>query len=71
VQHMVIDTGSRLPQRQMVVPAGVIRHFPKHGEHLVVDLTERQLENSPPLEEVTRIDRNWIDKTLAYYGLNL
>ncbi len=71
VHHLVIDTGNLLPQRQMVVPAGVIRHFPRHGEHLVTTLTRRELENSPPLEEVSQIDRNWIDKTLAYYGLQL
>ena len=71
VRHLVIDTGNLLPHRQMVVPAGVIRHFPRHGEHLVTSLTRRQLENSPPLEEVADIDRNWIDKTLAYYGLSL
>ena len=71
VHHLVIDTGTLLPQQQVVVPAGVISHFPRHGEHLVVNLTKQQLKDSPQLEAVDEIDRNWIDRTIAYYGLKL
>ena len=61
IRHLVVDTGTFLAERQIVVPIGLLSHFASKGNHTVLRTTREQVENSPPLEEFGAQDRNWID----------
>ncbi len=69
ISHLVIDTGKFLAARQMVVPFDLFRYLAKGGTHVVMEVTEKVLRDSPPLEHFDKVNRSWIDSLRAYYKL--
>ncbi|MEM9013073.1 MAG: PRC-barrel domain-containing protein [Pseudomonadota bacterium] len=70
LSHLVVDTGTVLPERQMVVPIKLLSHFAEEDGHTVLRTTKDAVEKSPPLEEFDGLERNWLDAVAAYYGLS-
>lgn len=69
LSHLVIDTGGFFSARQMVVPYDLLRHLAQGGTHVVVNVTQKQLEDAPPLEKFDMLNRSWVDTLRAYYQL--
>jgi sporulation protein YlmC with PRC-barrel domain len=69
LSHLVVDTGGFFSARQMVVPYDLLRHLAKGGTHVVVNVTEKLLEEAPPLEKFDMLNRSWVDTLRAYYQL--
>jgi hypothetical protein len=67
VRYVVADTGSWLPGRQVLISPHV---FPEgfRGKILRVNLTRKQIENSPPIESHKPVSRQYEEEYYRYYG---
>ena len=50
VRYVVADTGSWLPGRQVLISPHAFGNLPQAGKLLPVNLTRKQIENSPSIE---------------------
>jgi len=67
VRYLVVDTGSWLPGRQVLISPHA---FPEgfRGQSLRVNLTRKQIENSPPIESHKPVSRQFEEEYYRYYG---
>jgi len=68
VRYVVVDTGAWLPGRKVLVSPFAIRRVDVAAGRLVADLTRRQVEESPPIDEARPVSRQYEASYLAYYG---
>jgi sporulation protein YlmC with PRC-barrel domain len=67
VRYVVADTGSWLPGRLVLISPHA---FPEgfRGKILRVNLTRKQIENSPPIETHKPVSRQYEEEYYRYYG---
>jgi hypothetical protein len=67
VRYLVVDTGSWLPGRQVLISPHA---FPEgfRGKILLANLTRKQIENSPPIESHKPVSRQYEEEYYRYYG---
>ena len=67
VRYVVADTGSWLPGRQVLISP---QAFPEgfRGKILRVNLTRKQIENSPSIESHKPVSRQYEEEYYRYYG---
>ena len=67
VRYMIADTGSWLPGRQVLISPHA---FPEgfRGKILRVNLTRKQIENSPSIESHKPVSRQYEEEYYRYYG---
>ena len=67
VRYLAADTGSWLPGRKVLISPHA---FPEgfRGEILRVNLTRKQIENSPPFESHKPVSRQYEEEYYRYYG---
>ena len=65
IRYLVADTGDWLTDRQVLISPYALRAVIKEEQRLVVDLTKKQIENSPSLDSDKPVSRQFED---AYYG---
>jgi hypothetical protein len=67
VRYVVADTGSWLPGRQVLISPHA---FPEgfRGEILLVNLTRKQIEDSPSIESHKPVSRQYEEEYYRYYG---
>jgi hypothetical protein len=68
VRYVVADTGSWLPGRQVLISPHAFNGFHQAGKLLRVNLTRKQIENSPPIESHKPVSRQYEDEYYRYYG---
>ncbi len=66
VTHLVVDNGSVLRGKLLVVPFEMLRHRATGG-HLVLDITAQTLESAPQIDQIERLDRTWQENLHNYY----
>ena len=69
VRYLVADTGTWLPGRQVLISPHSLDHFNQAGKVLRVNLTRRQIENSPSIDSHKPVSRQYEEEFYAYYGL--
>lgn len=68
VRYIVVDTGKWLPGRKVLLSPSVARN-PNWANHaLPVELTRKQVENSPPIDAHKTVDRQYEETLSEYYG---
>ena len=67
--HMVINTGTTLPERQVVLPAECCGVPCDSDKSVRVDVDREALETAPEVEQIDALDRHWIDTVREYYRL--
>jgi len=68
IRYVVADTGSWLPSRQVLIsphPLGPVLHVEKV---LRVDLTRKQIEQSPSIDSHKPVSRQYEEEYYRYYG---
>jgi uncharacterized protein YrrD len=65
IRYLVADTGDWLTGRQVLISPYALRAVIKEEQRLAVDLTKKQIENSPSLDSDKPVSRQFED---AYYG---
>ncbi len=66
VTHLVIDNGSVLSGKLLVVPFQILR-YRATGGHLVLDITSEKLAAAPQIDQIARLDRHWHDDVHSYF----
>jgi hypothetical protein len=67
IRYLVADTGDWLMGRQVLISPYALRAVIKEERSLAVDLTKKQIENSPPLDNDKPVSRQFEDSYYGYY----
>ncbi len=68
VRYLVVDTGSWLTGRLVLISPHAFGHLDREKEQLHVNLTRIQIENSPPIESHRPVSRQYEEDYYTYYG---
>ena len=68
VRYLVADTGSWLPGRQVLISPHSLGRLDETGKVLLVNLTRKQIENSPSIESHKPVSRQYEEEYYRYYG---
>jgi hypothetical protein len=68
VRYVVVDTGSWLPGRQVLISPRAFRGFHQTGKILSVNLSRKQVEDSPAIESHKPVSRQYEEEYHRYYG---
>lgn len=68
VRYLVADTGSWLTGRQVLLSPYSFGRFDADGEMLQVNLTKKQIENSPSIDAHRPVSRQYEENYYSYYG---
>ncbi|MEP6673332.1 MAG: PRC-barrel domain-containing protein [Chthoniobacter sp.] len=68
IRYVVVDTGSWLPGRLVLLSPHAFGNFYQDGESLLVNLTRQQIEDSPVIESHKPVSRQYEEEYFRYYG---
>ncbi len=68
VRYVVADTGSWLSGRLVLLSPYAFGSVPPGGKILPVNLTRKQIEDSPPIESHKPVSRQYEEEYYRYYG---
>ncbi|MHB8520447.1 MAG: PRC-barrel domain-containing protein [Limisphaerales bacterium] len=68
VRYVVADTGSWIPGRLVLISPYALDGFARGGKVLRVNLTRKQIENSPSIETHKPVSRQYEEEYHRYYG---
>ncbi|MEO7101148.1 MAG: PRC-barrel domain-containing protein, partial [Luteolibacter sp.] len=68
VRYLVADTGSWLSGRQVLLSPHAFGHWDRTGKFLAINLTRKQIENSPSIELHKPVSRQYEIDYYQYYG---
>ena len=68
VRYLVVDTGSWLPGRQVLISPHSLGRFDQAGKVLRVNLTRKQIEDSPSIESHKPVSRQYEEDYHRHYG---
>lgn len=68
MRYLVADTGSWLPGRKVLISPHALGNLDKAGKLLLVNLTRKQIENSPSIELHKPLSRQYEEEYYRYYG---
>jgi hypothetical protein len=68
VRYLVADTGSWLPGRQVLISPHSLGRLDQAGKILRVNLTRKQIEDSPSIESHKPVSRQYEEEYYRYYG---
>jgi len=67
IRYLVADTGTWLTSRQVLISPYAMGGILKDGKDISVDLTKKQIENSPSLDTHKPVSRQFEDDYYGYY----
>jgi hypothetical protein len=68
VRYVVADTGTWLPRRQVLISPHAFNSLHQAGKVLAVNLTRKQIEDSPSIELHKPVSRQYEEEYHRYYG---
>ena len=68
IRYLVADTGTWLRGRQVLISPHSLVAAIKDDKHIAVDLSKRQIEESPSLEEDQPVSRQFEEKYFSHHG---
>ncbi|SRR5579862_560813 len=68
VRYLVVDTGSWIPGRLVLISPHAFGSVIEGGKALSVNLTKEQIENSPSIESHKPVSRQYEEEYYRYYG---
>jgi len=68
VRYLVVDTGTWLPGRQVLLTPHVFDNFQTEDQHLAVKLTRQQIADSPPVDAHKPLSRQYELEYYRHYG---
>ena len=68
IRYLVADTGSWLPGRQVLISPHAFGSLHQAGKVLRVNLTRKQIEDSPVIESHKPVSRQYEEDYYRYYG---
>jgi hypothetical protein len=68
IRYLVVDTGNWLPGRQVLISPYALVAAIEEEKHIAVDLTKKQIENSPSLNSDKPVSRQFEESYYEHYG---
>jgi hypothetical protein len=68
IRYLGADTGNWLTGRQVLISPYALIAVNKEEQYIVVDLTKKQIEDSPPLDSDKPVSRQYEESYYRYYG---
>ena len=68
IRYLVADTGNWLTERQVLISPYALIAVNKEEQHITIDLTKKQIEDSPPLNSDKPVSRQFEQDYYGYYG---
>lgn len=68
VRYVVVDTGTWLSERQVLLTPHAFEGFHQSGKLVFVNLTRQQIEGSPAIESHKPVSRQFEEEYYQYYG---
>ena len=68
IRYLVADTGKWLPGRQVLLSPHAFGRLDHDGKILAINLTRKQIENSPSIDEHRPVSRQYEQNYYNYYG---
>ena len=68
VRYVVADTGSWLPGRKVLISPHAFGSLDRAGKLLLVNLTRKQIEDSPSIESHKPVSRQYEEEYYRHYG---
>jgi len=68
IRYLVVDTGNWLTGRQVLISPYALTDVNKEEQYIMINLTKKQIEDSPPLDSNTAISRQYENEYHGYYG---
>ena len=68
IRYLVADTGNWLTGRQVLISPYALVAVDKEKQHITVDLTKKQIENSPSLDSDKPVSRQFEESYTGYFG---
>lgn len=68
IRYLVANTGSWLADRQVLISPHALIAVNKEGQNIAIDLTKKQIEDSPPLDSDKPVSRQFEEVYYGYYG---
>src|ERR1700735_4453737 len=68
IRYVIVDTGSWLPGRQVLLSPHAFRSVHQKEDALQVILTRQQIENSPAIAAHKPVSRQFEEEYYRYYG---
>ena len=68
VRYVVADTGSWLPRRQVLLSPHAFGPLEQQEKILLINLTRKQIEESPPIDSHRPVSRQYEAEYFRYYG---
>jgi hypothetical protein len=68
IRYLVADTGSWLMDRQVLISPYALTAVNTEEQHITVDLTKKQIENSPPLGSDKPVSQQFETDYYGFYG---
>jgi hypothetical protein len=69
IRYLVADTGGWLTGRQVLISPYALVAVNKEEQHIAVDLTKKQIEDSPALYSDKPVSREFEEEYYGYFGL--
>ena len=69
IRYLVVETGNWLFGRQVLISPHALGDINKKEQYVVVNLTNKQIEDSPPLGSEKPVSRQYEEEYFGYYGL--
>ena len=68
IRYLVADTGKWLIGRQVLISPHALTAVSKEDQHLAINLTKKQIEDSPSLDTAKPVSRQFEESYHGYYG---
>ncbi|MGO9953094.1 MAG: PRC-barrel domain-containing protein [Dissulfurispiraceae bacterium] len=68
IRYLVADTGNWLMGRQVLISPHALVAVMKEEQHISIDLTKKQIEDSPSLDSDKPVSRQFEESYYGYYG---
>ena len=68
IRYLVADTANWLPGRQVLISPYALEAVSREMHHITVDLTKKQIEDSPSLDSDKPVSRQFEESFYGYYG---
>jgi hypothetical protein len=68
IRYLVADTGDWLTGRQVLISPYALVDVNKEKQYITIDLTKKQIEDSPSLNSDTPVSRQFEEAYYGYYG---
>jgi uncharacterized protein YrrD len=71
IRYLIADTGAWLIGRQVLISPYSLTGVEQENRHIVVNLTKKQIEDSPPLSNDIPVSRHYEEAFFAHLGVPL